>query len=227
MRKPLLSLLLLTSCILTACGRAQLESTIRPDLFVLQYANPLAAEQNLPSLNIIPSDIELTPHKPFTIVIFEPGQNNNIELCRAIAENLNVASNFSPTPQFQSQLSEIVWFDRRSRKDFPHELQKSKCNRLLDEFDYERARSFATNFDLTGSQGPWLFSIDPDRNRAALLDFSGYNSIDYGEALLKWKLHLAKNIKFWAEPNSKNLATIFLIAFFIPEYLQNTLKIKN
>jgi hypothetical protein len=189
-----------------------------------QYASGTTAQDSL-SIAFLPNDVELHPSTAMSVVILDPSNASNIAFCRALLGRNNSLSSFLPQNLSVQDVRTFVWFENRASVEFGNiDTTSSACRARLDNFHFDRARSLAQDFDLNGSEGPWLLSVDPLTEKAVLLDFSGYAAADYDEEISKWQKHIANNDNFWSETQSENLATIFLITEYLPEYTSGHLR---
>jgi hypothetical protein len=137
----------------------------------------------------------------YAAVILERGQPLNPEFCKALI-GINITDpeiGYDIGADPTVQLYHIVWPDRRSATELQaylggREISKKDCFDLLETFDYEGSRAYSMNFDLPG-QGPWLVVIDRRNKRAVYLDFGGYEELELGEAVAKWRRKVLGNQK--------------------------------
>jgi hypothetical protein len=218
------------SCLLLAIGASLLGGCVptardpaSPNRLLLHY---VPGGSGL-SIAFLPKDLELHPSTPLTVLILDPSNSQNPAFCRALLGNHNSLSSFLPQGNLAQDVRTILWFENRSGRDLRNaDTTSGACPIRLDHFQFERARPYAQDFDLTGSEGPWLLSIDPRNDKSVLLDFSDYAIDDYDKHLAKWQKYVATNNVFWAQTQSRDLATVFLITEYLTEFSSGRLKIR-
>jgi hypothetical protein len=162
-----------------------------------------------------------------TVVVLDPSNSRNLAFCRALLRQDNSLSSFLPQIRLAQDVRTILWLENQSSIDLRDaDTRSSACPTRLDHFHFDRARGHAEDFDLTGSEGPWLLSKNPRTDKSVLLDFSDYPVDAYDEKLAKWQKHIATNDVFWAQTQSRDFATMFLIMEYLSEFTAGRLKIQ-
>jgi hypothetical protein len=169
---------------------------------------------------------------PFSMVILEAGPADNDKFCESLFSAFPYDSNealaYSPV---NANFQKIYWLDSRSSdlvKPFDDRNAPSQFDRreLVDNFSFERARAFAGAFELFRSAGPWMLSAYPEHERSVLLDFSGYPTERFGEALVSWKHDVLGNDVFWNERDSRHWALVSIFSFFPKERKEGTIQVQ-
>ncbi len=166
-------------------------------------------------IQIVPRGAEIPfDNRPHSIVVLERGPVPNRIFCEVLfsafrntvyEEPYSVRSAYDSTLGFR----EIVWHDSRPLGEL--QFGGTDYATLLQHFNFEKAREYASEFDLFGTAGPWIISTYPANRRSVLLDFYGLPPNRLAKAIANWKLQVIDPV-FWTEIRSQDWAVVNLLA---------------